>query len=193
MLGLALTTEDFVEPLEHNLEGELTPEDLSILGQGEVVGATPIKKLRARHHSLAKAIAAGMRPGIAAHTYGYTPATVSKLLGDPSFSELVQHYQQTDDHDFAQAKERLAALSVEAMDEIEHRLENEPEDITFAQLMRLAELALDRTGHGPKQTQDVNVNIGIAERLRAARENAERGKIEAAETPTIEGTIADEN
>lgn len=176
------------EPLSFSEGRTLTSSDLALLASGAGVSRSSppsIKRLRARHHALAKALAEGMRPGIAAATYGYDPSRVSILQGDPTFGELVAHYRKEVDHDYRRVHERLADLSVEALDEIERRLEDEPEKISVTQLTKLVEMTADRTGHGPKASQDVNVNIGFADRLREARKRLE------AKVPSIEGEIED--
>lgn len=164
------------EPLVASFGRALDEGDLAIMasGGGAVRSSPPVlQRLRARHHALAKALAQGMRPGVAAATFGYSASRVSILQGDTTFQELVAHYKAEADHDYARIQERLTGLSIEAIDELEKRLEEEPKKVTNTQLMKLIEISADRTGHGPKATQDVNVNVGFADRLREARKRVQ--------------------
>jgi hypothetical protein len=135
--------------------------------------ASPLQRLRSRHHALAKALAEGMRPGIAAATFGYSASRVSILQNDPAFKELLVHYSKEKDHDYARVHERLTNLSVDALDEIAERLEDRPGEISTSQLTAIVKLTADRTGFGPRTTADDNVNIGLADRLREARKRLE--------------------
>jgi len=165
------------EPLTFSEGRALTPADLAMPRVG-VSSPSTLQRLRSRHHALAKALAQGMRPGIAAATYGYSASRVSILAGDPAFRELVEHYRKEADFDYARMQERLTGIAVEAMDEIERRLEEAPEKIKTKELKELVELGTDRTGHGPRSQQDVNVNVGFADRLREARKRIEAKAIE---------------
>lgn len=164
------------EPLVASFGRPLDEGDLAMLAAGRVVRSSPLtlQRLRARHHALAKALAQGMRPGVAAATFGYSASRVSILQGDTTFQELVAHYKAETDHDYGRIQERLTGLSIEAIDELEKRLEDEPEKVTNTQLMRLIEITADRTGHGPKASQDVNINVGFADKLREARKRVQR-------------------
>lgn len=169
MLNLPTTQSD---PLVWEILGEI----------GDSVAPTsqskPIDKLRARHHALAQAIASGMRLSIAAAAYGYSNSYVSILISDPTFSELVAHYQQDKTKAWADLQTRMQALSVEASDEILTRLEDKPEEFTNGTLLELIKLTADRTGHGPKSTTDVNIHVGLSERMQAARERiAQKEKV----------------
>lgn len=172
-------------PLTFSRGRALDASDL-VLAEASVdrVRSSPpaLGRLRARHHALAKALAEGMRPGIAAATYGYSASRVSILQGDPTFQELVAHYRREADHDYRRVHERLSDLSVEALDLLEQRLEDAPEKLKTGELLKLVELTTDRTGHGPKASTEVNINVGFAERLREARK-----RLEAARGPVIEG------
>lgn len=163
-------------PLTASFGRELDSADMALLASGaRVERSSPpaLQRLRARHHALAKALAEGMRPGIAAATYGYSVSRVSILSADPAFRELVEHYRVQVDHDYRRVHDRLADLSVEAMDELEHRLEESPEKVSVTQLLKLVELTADRTGFGPKSNTDVNVTVGFGDRLREARKRVQ--------------------
>lgn len=149
---------------------ELVPEDLALLGTERGIQPLPIKRIGERHHALARALAAGTPSGEAAVVVGLTPSRVSILLNDPSFAELVGFYRTKVDALYIDRNEQLAGLSMDAVSELRRRLEEEPDDITVNALVEITKLGADRTGLGPKSTQDVNVNVGLSARLQEARE-----------------------
>lgn len=164
-------TVDEAEPLRFELLGELSAADVRMASETPLgTKAPPIRELKARHHAIARALAEGMRPGVVAATYGYSPSRISILQSDPTFQELLAHYKSEMAFDNARTRERLQNLGIDAMDEISRRLEEAPEEIGINALIRLTEIVADRTGHGKKSETDVNVNIGFADRLRQARE-----------------------
>lgn len=149
----------------------LREDDLALLNTEKGSVAPPLKRLSDRHHSLARAIASGMKPGEAGIVYGYSASRVSILCADPSFKELVRFYSEKKDVEFAEMHERLAGLSVDALEELRQRLEENPEEFSNGLLLDMVTKLADRTGHGPSSTStQVNVNMNLAGRLQAARE-----------------------
>lgn len=171
---LALNIAPETEPLVFSVARELTADDLALAERTDKQATTPpLKQLRARHHAIAKALADGMRPGVVAATYGYSNSRISILMNDPSFKELVAHYRAEAHYDSAVIRQRLTALGVDALDALQERLDDEDVQVPTGQLLKIAELALDRTGHGKKAETEVNVFVGLADRLRAARERVQ--------------------
>ena len=148
---------------------------------------TPLKRLRDRHHALARALASGMPHGEAALTVGLTPGTVSALLADPSFKELLTFYRADTARVYRNMHEGLAGVARDAVEIIAERLEEAPEKLTVSQLLEIAKMGADRTGHGPKSSQDVNVTIGLADRMAAARDRA----VAMRQSRLIEGEVTD--
>jgi len=149
--------------------GELTVADVELTLVEKGSAPAPLKRIGERHHALAKLLASGVKPGVAAVTVGLTPSRVSILQGDPTFIELIEFYRENVDAMYADLHTMLVGMSADAAEEIRRRLEEEPEKISFAALKDIVTLAADRTGHGPQSSQNVNVNINIADRLEAAR------------------------
>jgi len=172
MLNLQTTDDNSSRsaPLVFEACGVLDENDLVLLASSDRDTSSPLKRIRSRHHALARSLARGMRPGVAASYYGYSASRISVLQADPTFQELVAHYKDSDDVDYSKMDERLLGISVDALDELNDRLESKPDSIPTAQLMKLVELGADRMGYSPKTTTEVNVNVGFAERLRAARQ-----------------------
>lgn len=151
----------------------LAETDIALLGAEKGSKAPPLKRLGDRHHALARCLASGMSDGDAAIACGYVQSRVSILKGDPAFQELLAFYREDTDRAYRDMHERLAGLSRDAVDELHARLEEDMEaeekKIGIGHLLEIAKMGADRTGHGPQSSQTVNVNVGIAARLEAAR------------------------
>ena len=109
---------------------------------------------------------------------GAAVSTIKHLSKDPTFKDLVEVYADEQEALFYDQHLGLEAISGEAINEILRRLEDCPEDFTVAQLLKVAEVGADRTGHGPQTSNNtnVNINVGIAQELEAARIRAMRGR-----------------
>lgn len=135
-----------------------------------------LKRIKDSHHAVARLLADGVRPIEIALITGYAPGRISHLNKDPAFRELVDFYRQNIDLARQDLHDRLAALSFDAAQELQRRLEESPDDFSLKELMSVVAMTADRTGYGPKTTQ-VNVNVNLAERLEAARRRANAGTI----------------
>jgi hypothetical protein len=166
---LALTKPGRKPALRAEAGRELTAEDLGRLAGARGTEPTEVKRLSERHHALARLLSSGMGTVEAAALLGYTASRVSILRSSPAFQELMALYESEKDDAFRDTAARLAGLTYEAITEIQNRLEEEPEKISIGQLIEISKLAADRSGFGPKQTQEVNVNVNLAARLDAAR------------------------
>lgn len=150
---------------------ELDEVDLAALGTEKGSVASPLKRLSERHHALARALASGMRPGHAAITCGLAPSRVSILQSDPAFKELMEFYREDVTAQYRDLHQRLSGLAMDAAEELAERLETAPEDISVGQLMEVVKMGADRTGFGPQSSSvNMNVNVDLANRLKAARE-----------------------
>jgi hypothetical protein len=98
-----------------------------------------VRSIRASHHQLARLLALGHDETQAALATGYSLAWVSQLKGDPAFDELVAHYRGAQDLEFLDAQARMRKLGLEAVDELQERLETAPEKFGNRDLMDLAE------------------------------------------------------
>ena len=78
-----------------------------------------LKQLRDRHHALARAIASGMTQTDAALTVGLAPNTVSYLMADPSFKELLQFYRTDTARLYRNMHEGLAGVARDAVEIIQ--------------------------------------------------------------------------
>lgn len=165
-------------PLEAQVVRELRGEDLALLAQPGEIQPIELKRLSDRHHGLARALASGISEGEAAVMFGYDQSRVSILKSSPAFRELLELYRDVKDTEFADMTARLAGLAKDAVLILQDRLEDAPEDISTGQLLQIATMGADRTGHGPTSKQEVNVTHNLAARLDAARQRAKAAMIE---------------
>lgn len=156
---------------EFEVIGPLDAEDLALLEvEGRPAGQPePLKRVGDRHHALARALAGGMADGEAATAVGLTLNRVSILKGDPTFKALVDFYREKVDAAYVGLHDTLAGMSLDAALVLRERLEDEPDKLKVDQLLDIVKMGADRTGHGPSQKIEKNVNINLANRLEEAR------------------------
>lgn len=158
---------------------EVSDEDILATQEERGTPAKPLKKIRQRHHALAKALADGIPPGEAGLLCGYTASHVSILQADPSFKDLIKFYNDSKREKYLDLHDKLAQLGEDAVDELSERLEESPDDLSVGQLLEISKMSLDRSGHGPQTSTNVNVNIGLADKLAQGRKRALEAKAAA--------------
>lgn len=149
---------------------ELEEADLALLGEERGVKPHGIKKLRDRHHALARCLADGLTDAEASAVTGYDGSRISVLKGDPAFKELVEFYRANRDAQYVEMHEALAGLGRDAVLELRDRMEDEPEKFTNKELRELVTNLADRTGHGPTSKQEHTHTVNVGARLEAARQ-----------------------
>lgn len=163
------------------IEGVLEPEDLLALVPGKVAGVakelvemedpTNLKRIRERHHGVARNIAAGMSQTLVASMCGYTDSYLSILLNNPAMRELVEMYRQQHNSSALLIAEKLRGVGLKAVDKIDERLDaGEVEDIH--ELAAIAKLGFDRSGHGPTSTSVHIKENHIIDHVKLAELNA---------------------
>lgn len=162
-------------PVQAAAVRELDETDIALLGEEKGSRPPPLKRIAERHHALARCLASGMKPGDAALTCGYDASRVSILQADPAFKELLEFYRDDVNRAYQGMHENLAGLSMDALAELRERLEADMQaddkTLSVGQLIELTKMGADRTGFGPQSSStNVNVNVDLAERLKAARE-----------------------
>lgn len=160
----------------------LTQADLVLLQEvpkeTSVNGAiAPLKRLRERHHALARLLASGgTTMAEASIITGIGISQISILKNDPSFKELVLFYQNEVRDEYRTMHAQLAGLGEDAVAELRRRVEDDPESIGFTSLLDLVTKIADRTGHGPtsstKAQVEVNVQVDLAAKMKEARMKA---------------------
>ena len=139
------------------------------LSENRHTAPEPIARVSHRHHALAKCLSLGMTALEASLSTGYNIKRISILQRDKLFAELVEFYEEQTVDTFKANSEQLQGLTGEAIVEIRERLEKEPEKMSTKELVEIAKLAADRSGHGPQQTQ-VTIDVSLSERMKRARE-----------------------
>jgi hypothetical protein len=158
----------------------LEPADLSALSTERGVTAPPLKRVKDRHHALARALASGMAPGVAAVAVGIQGSTVSILCADPAFKELLAFYRSETDAAYRSLHEELSGISMDAAAEIRKRLEDDEMvgKMSLDTLTELVKMGADRTGFGPQsKSTNVNVTVDFGARLEAARRRVAERKV----------------
>jgi len=139
-----------------------------------------LKRLSARHHRLAQCLAEGIPPGEAGIICGYAGSRVSVLQNDAAFRELVSFYTAARQEAFVETGEKLATLASTAIDILQDRLEETPDEFNPSQLLAVVQTAADRSGHGPASTQR-NLNVTLSaddlERLRGEALSGQLGRV----------------
>lgn len=129
----------------------LTAADLSAPKPPVAAGTPPLKRIRAVHHQVARLLASGMKQSeVSLHT-GFCASRLSILKNDPSFNELVSHYQTVEEEVFVDTRKRVAALGVSVAEVLHDRVLESPDDMSTKELTNLLSAALDRGGFAPVQ------------------------------------------
>lgn len=154
-----METADLLESL--GLEEVPTP---AILGTGAAGGS--VSRMRARHHGLARLLAEGKPPREAAYVMGYAPSTVSALLADPAFRELVEYYKAQINAEYLDMHHKLGILAATATEVLQDRLEESPKSFTNNELRQIIGDACDRSvapARGPGSAPAVSINVKFVE------------------------------
>lgn len=164
---------------------DLRESDLSALANGTGAPAQQTRKLRDRHHALARLLAQGMTNTEASLVTGYDISYISVLKADPAVKQLIADYQKIDAGLQAEFMDRAAILTMTAMGNLQDLLEDDDNPASLQANLEIFKAGADRIGYGPqtKSTQ-VNVNVELGSRLAAAR-----ARLDRAVSPVIEGEV----
>lgn len=134
-------------PLSMEFERELGPSDLPLILEPPPQGAftPPLARIRNSHHMLARLLAEGKSGQEASLVTGYAPSRISILQNDPAFAELVVYYKGQVEAKYLDVHERLAMLGLSSIDELQARLDENPDGFKNRELLELAEFLLDRS------------------------------------------------
>jgi hypothetical protein len=154
---------------------ELNMGDLQVLLNPPTLGVETnvVKKMRNTHHMLARLLAEGRAPGECALVTGYSPSRISILQHDPAFQELLGYYKSQAEAKYLDVHERLATLGMAALDELQERLEEKPEDFSNGALLKLATDMMDRSVTKPNAappTSGVSLSVTFVESPHAQAE-----------------------
>lgn len=169
------------------IEGILDEEDLREIATSAAVATetvsplvepddpTDLKKLRERHHSVARLIAGGMKQSLVAMITGYTESYLSILLNNPSMLELVEMYRIQKGAQTEVVLEKLQTIGLRAVEKLGDKLDKD--ELNANELLQTAKLGLDRSDFGPSSKRvNINENHDIDHaRLRELEAEARRG------------------
>ena len=127
----------------------LTVDDLASLGESPDEKTLPsgqLQRLGYRHHQIAQLIARGMEEGEVSLITGYSPSYLSVLKSKSDFRSLVEYYHLQREQVFVDVLERMKDLGLQTLDELQGRLDAEPEKWTKRELMDMAKLLLVDSG-----------------------------------------------
>jgi len=154
-------------PINYGPPRALSEADIASMWdrQGEGAKSIPrIKTLRYNHHLLAKAVASGKSLLECSQMCGLTVARISDLKNDPAFQELVSFYAEELNEVYVDVHQRMAALGMSVLEELQERFEAEPEKFTKRELMDLFTTMADRSiataKGGPNPQQVIATGAG---------------------------------
>jgi hypothetical protein len=181
--------------VEVEVLGPLSPEDLQALGKPRLMPQAPVvQRLRDSHHELARAIASGVKPGLAAEASGYSKSYVSVILGDPAFQDLVAQYRGEVEEEWQGTRgliSRVVALNTrQLLDSLEAQDHGEAEPIPLRDRLAIHDTYGGAVGLGGKGNTTTNVQVNVhGERLAEARRRAGLDPLTGAQAgpPVIEG------
>ena len=173
-IGDMFSVDEIKMPLSAEVVRELRHSDLQLLKEGEKLKPVFLKKLGERHHHVARLLAEGLSNAEISLRTGYGTQNIIVLKKDPTFQELVAHYKKQVQDAFTDLQSRLFGVSVDAIDTLRDRLEENPDDVSTGHLVDIAKMGADRSGFGPQSSStNVNVTMNIADRMDAARKRAQ--------------------
>jgi hypothetical protein len=143
---------------------DLASADIAALDLPRGSAPKSLMRIHSSHHSLARCLATGMKPGQAALVTGYSPNRINSLSRDPAFTALVADYQNEAKSVFADLAERMNDLSLDAIEILHERLQDNPEGFTIPVLLDLVKTFADRTGHGPNQEVHLKMSTDLVDR-----------------------------
>lgn len=152
---------------------ELEPSDiqklhgLSFGALGSV--APPLKRLKHSHHGLARLVADGVREGEISSITGYSQSYISTIKKHPDFVDLVAYYAEQKREVYLDVHQRLSSLSMDAVDELQGRLAEEPDRFDNRELKEIAEMGLDRVGYGKATQVNHSHKIALVDPAQIAR------------------------
>ena len=129
----------------------LTAEDLPSLpsnSPGHSPGPT-VQHQRFRHQQLAMLLSRDLSQAAISTITGYSIGWINRLLTiDVQFQDLVSHYRRQPDIPLPDLGERFRTLGISTIEELQQRLDAEPEKWSKRELIQLAELTVGPTFRG---------------------------------------------
>ena len=148
--------------------------------------APPLKQYRARHHTVARLLAAGYTRNQVAGLTGYTPERISQLMC-PAFQDIILGYQSLGEVHEATGLTKLELVRRMTVDnlvqatmmeaDVIHEIKQSESVLDHAhKIFRIKDSAADRVGFS-KQAVNINVNGDFASQLERAVRESDRAKV----------------
>lgn len=102
--------------------------------------AQRLKRLGHAHHRLAQMLVEGLPPEKISAITGYSTSYIGAAQKDPSFRELIAYYAANAELIYVDVLERMKNLQVASLEELQKRLDEEPEGWTKRELMELSDM-----------------------------------------------------
>ena len=158
---------------------ELEPQELADrLARENGSKGQALQRLSSRHRELAKYLASGASVTAAAARFGLTVSRVSILKQNTAFMELIRFYEDSNDFKHFGVEQLLEGVAETSLATLQDRLEEDDSQFTNSELMAMAKLGADRTGHAPAKKIEGNFTVNIGTRLAAARQRVTAQVIE---------------
>lgn len=153
LIGSARGGRRAAEPLEVEVVRSLTEADIPALLNPEKLPALQaprsILEIRHHHHMLAQCMAAGHPQEMVSRITGYSPSYISTIKNDPAFAELLAYYGQQKSEQAIDALERLRSLGLAGVEELQRRMDAEPEKRTWNEILEMVDKVLVKPLTGP--------------------------------------------
>jgi hypothetical protein len=143
--------------VENSIESEEDPADL--------------KRIKEKHHSVARMMAGGLSQRMVAQLCGYSESYLSILLNNPAMQELVQLYRIQQGAGAAVITEKLRTVGLKALEALDIAIE--AGNLNKNELIQTAKLGLDRAGHGPQSKQHIVREDHLFDHTELERRNSE--------------------
>lgn len=164
----------------------LHPEQLAI----ETEDPADLKKLREKHHSVARMIAAGLNQRMVSQICGYTESYISVLLNNPSMQELIELYRIQNGAAGQVIVEKLRTVGMKAIEKLDEKIDNDK--LNNNELIQAAKLGLDRSDHGPTSRSHhihENHHIDHAQIVEATRRAKEKNVTRVHNIDEVRGAL----
>lgn len=171
---------------------DLDENDVLILQSGvDMKSETPaLQKLRSSHHKMAELLAAGLKDIDVSLITGYSQSRISILKNDPAFRELLTYYSAAARQASVDVIQRAREIGIDTLEVIHERIVGEKaDDLTMPELVKVAELTLDRAGFGAKSTvkHEHGMSAEMLEAIRRAEDEKRGGRVIEAEVYSQSG------
>lgn len=172
-------------PLVFSVERPLEVEDAFEMQRaparavGETGGIASLQRIRTIHHQIARMLAGGEKAVNISAILGVTPERVWQLKQDPTFAELMAHYEEHEEAAEVSIKQRFYSLGTAGMETLQERLLDDPESFGNGHLMELVKLSVG--GEAPRteaSTKGQNTLTEAAlEQLKRQADANSRGRV----------------